>query len=53
VGLKCLPAGAAKSFAILLEALLDGAIAVSQLLPAKSRRIARASLPVLRRACLG
>ncbi|MDB5636965.1 MAG: hypothetical protein JWP51_1873 [Bradyrhizobium sp.] len=51
--LKCLAACPAKSFTVLLEALLDGVIAFRQLISAKPRRIARASLPLLRRALSG
>jgi hypothetical protein len=51
--LKCLAACPAKSFTVLLEALLDGVIALRQLISAKPRRIARASLPFLRRALSG
>jgi hypothetical protein len=51
--LKCLAACPAKSFTVLLEALLDGVIAFRQLISAKPRRIARASLAFLRRALSG
>jgi hypothetical protein len=50
--LKDLPAGVTKLFAVLLEALLDGAVAVSQLLSAKPRCIARTRAPFLRSARL-
>ena len=52
VVLKNLPACAAKSFPVLLEALLDGIVTISHLLSAKPRRIVRASLLLLRRAGL-
>jgi hypothetical protein len=42
----------AKLVAMLLEALLDGAVAIRHLLSAKPRRIARTSAPLLRRAAL-
>jgi hypothetical protein len=51
--LKYLAACPAKSFTVLLEALLDGVIAFRHLISAKPRRIARASLPFLRRALSG
>jgi hypothetical protein len=50
---KGFPACSAKSFAVLLEALLDGAIAICQLRSAKSRGVARAGVALLRRALLG
>ena len=53
VVLKCLSARSAKSFAILLEALLDGVIALRQFIPAKPRGIARAGVSLLRGAFLG
>jgi hypothetical protein len=40
VVLKSLPACPAKSFTVLLEALLDGVVALRQLLSAKPRRVA-------------
>jgi hypothetical protein len=49
---KNLPTGSPKPFTVLLEALLNGAIAVPQLRSAKPRRVARASLMLLRRAGL-
>src|SRR3979490_1246054 len=52
VVLKRLPACSAKSVAVLLETLLDGAIAIRQLLSAKPRRIPRASTALLRSAGL-
>jgi len=52
VVLKKLPACAAKSFPVLLEALLDGIVAIRHLLSAKPRRIVRASLLLLRGAGL-
>jgi hypothetical protein len=52
VVLKNLPACAAKSFPVLLEALLDGIVAIRHLLSAKPRRIVRASLLLLRGAGL-
>jgi hypothetical protein len=52
VVLKNLPACAAKSFPVLLEALLDGIVAICHLLSAKPRRIVRASLLLLRGAGL-
>jgi anti-sigma factor RsiW len=45
--LKHGPACAAKPFAVLLEALLDGIVTLAHLPPAKPRRVARASLPLL------
>src|SRR5712691_12513152 len=52
VVLKNLPACAAKLFAVLLEALLDGMVAICHLLSAKPRRIVRASVLLLRGAGL-
>jgi hypothetical protein len=51
--LKDLPACVTELLAVLLEALLDGVVAVSQLLSAKPRCVARTSVALLRRARLG
>jgi hypothetical protein len=48
--LKDLPACPAKLFTLLLEALLDGVVTFCHLLSAKPRRIAGASLVLLRSA---
>jgi hypothetical protein len=50
--LKDGPAGAAEAFTMLLEALLDSIVTLTHLLSAKPRRVARASLPLLRTAVL-
>jgi hypothetical protein len=52
VVLKDLPACSTELFAVLLEALLDGVVAICQLLSTKPRCIARAGLMFLRRAVL-
>jgi hypothetical protein len=53
VVLKGLPACSAKSFTVLLEALLNGVIAICQLRSAKPRCVARACLALLRIASSG
>ena len=50
VAFENLPAGPAKLSAMLLEALLDGAVAIAQLLPAQPRRVARTGAALLRSA---
>jgi hypothetical protein len=52
VVLKCLAAGAAEPITVLLEALLNGIVAIGHLLSAKPRSVARTSLPLLRGAGL-